>query len=89
MCLGGEGAVLKTVGPKGLAGSNPVHGAIYNLSACGGTRRDTQDLKSCTTDTMRVQIPPRRPENTCDHMKRSVVPRHVLSPLKTVQQFFI
>lgn len=23
-CPGGEGAVLKTVGPKGLAGSNPV-----------------------------------------------------------------
>ena len=25
-CPGGEGAVLKTVGPKGLAGSNPVCG---------------------------------------------------------------
>ena len=24
VCPGGEGAVLKTVGPKGLAGSNPV-----------------------------------------------------------------
>ena len=23
-CPGGEGAVLKTVGPKGLAGSNPA-----------------------------------------------------------------
>ncbi len=23
-CPGGEGAVLKTVGPRGLAGSNPV-----------------------------------------------------------------
>ena len=29
MCPGGEGAVLKTVGLKGLVGSNPVHGAIY------------------------------------------------------------
>ena len=29
MCPGGEGAVLKTVGLKGLAGSNPVHGAKY------------------------------------------------------------
>ena len=28
VCPGGEGAVLKTVGLKGLAGSNPVHGAI-------------------------------------------------------------
>ena len=27
VCPGGEGAVLKTVGLKGLAGSNPVHGA--------------------------------------------------------------
>ena len=27
VCPGGEGAVLKTVGPKGLAGSNPVRGA--------------------------------------------------------------
>ena len=26
VCPGGEGAVLKTVGPKGLAGSNPVYG---------------------------------------------------------------
>ena len=31
MCPGGEGAVLKTVGLKGLAGSNPVHGAIYGV----------------------------------------------------------
>lgn len=29
VCPGGEGAVLKTVGLKGLAGSNPVCGAIY------------------------------------------------------------
>ena len=28
VCPGGEGAVLKTVGPKGLVGSNPMHGAI-------------------------------------------------------------
>ena len=28
VCPGGEGAVLKTVGPKGLAGSNPVYGAL-------------------------------------------------------------
>lgn len=28
VCPGGEGAVLKTVGLKGLAGSNPVCGAI-------------------------------------------------------------
>ena len=27
VCPGGEGAVLKTVGPKGFAGSNPVCGA--------------------------------------------------------------
>lgn len=27
-CPGGEGAVLKTVGPKGLAGSNPVCSAV-------------------------------------------------------------
>lgn len=47
MCPGGEGAVLKTVGLKGLAGSNPVHGAIYgvigeaiNTPDCGsGMRR--------------------------------------------------
>lgn len=26
VCPGGEGAVLKTVGLKGLAGSNPVYG---------------------------------------------------------------
>lgn len=31
VCPGGEGAVLKTVGLKGLAGSNPVHGAISCL----------------------------------------------------------
>ena len=31
MCPGGEGAVLKTVGPKGLAGSNPVHGVYARL----------------------------------------------------------
>ena len=29
MCPGGEGADLNSVGLKGLAGSNPVHGAIY------------------------------------------------------------
>ena len=28
VCPGGEEAVLKTVGPSGLAGSNPVCGAI-------------------------------------------------------------
>ena len=28
VCPGGEGAVLKTVGPKGLACSNRVHGAF-------------------------------------------------------------
>ena len=47
VCPGGEGAVLKTVGLKGLAGSNPVHGAIYgvigeviNTPDCGsGMRR--------------------------------------------------
>lgn len=27
VCPGGEGAALKAVGPKGLAGSNPVDGA--------------------------------------------------------------
>ena len=46
MCPGGEGAVLKTVGLKGLAGSNPVHGAIYgvigeviNTLDCGSSMR--------------------------------------------------
>ena len=47
VCPGGEEAVLKTVGLKGLAGSNPVHGAIYgvigeaiNTPDCGsGIRR--------------------------------------------------
>ena len=29
VCPGGEGADLKSVGCKRLAGSNPVHGAIY------------------------------------------------------------
>ena len=29
VCPGGEGAVLKTVGLKGLAGSNPVYGAQW------------------------------------------------------------
>ena len=29
VCPGGEEAVLKTVGCKRLAGSNPVHSAIY------------------------------------------------------------
>lgn len=44
MCLGGEEAVLKTVGPTGLAGSNPVHGAMYmvqlvSTSDCGSEDR--------------------------------------------------
>ena len=30
MCPGGEGAVLKTVGRRRLAGSNPVHGAFWS-----------------------------------------------------------
>lgn len=32
VCPGGEGAVLKTVGCKRLAGSNPVHGAVSSSS---------------------------------------------------------
>ena len=32
MCPGGEGTVLKIVGSKGLAGSNPVHGVVYRGS---------------------------------------------------------
>ena len=32
-CPGGEGAVLKIVGLKGLAGSNPVRSALYALGA--------------------------------------------------------
>ena len=32
VCPGGEGAVLKTVGCKRLAGSNPVHGACSSKS---------------------------------------------------------
>ena len=35
-CPGGEGAVLKTVGPRGLAGSNPVRGA--SLARIGSVR---------------------------------------------------
>ena len=35
VCPGGEGAVLKTVGSKGLAGSNPVCGALYECSSAG------------------------------------------------------
>ena len=31
VCPGGEGADLKSVGLKGLAGSNPVHGAKYGI----------------------------------------------------------
>ena len=33
VCLGGEEAVLKTVGSKGLARSNRVHGVIYPRSS--------------------------------------------------------
>ena len=32
VCPGGEGAALKAVGLKGLAGSNPVDGAKWRLS---------------------------------------------------------
>jgi hypothetical protein len=32
MCPGGEGAVLKTVGWKRLAGSNPVHSVAVGTS---------------------------------------------------------
>lgn len=35
VCPGGEEAVLKTVGLKGLAGSNPVCGAICPFSSVG------------------------------------------------------
>ena len=35
VCPGGEGAVLKTVGLKGLAGSNPVYGAYRWMSRIG------------------------------------------------------
>ena len=41
-CPGGEGAVLKTVGPKGLAGSNPVCGALGIW--CNGSTRDFDSL---------------------------------------------
>lgn len=33
MCPGGEGAVLKTVGRKRFAGSNPVHNAMLAYSS--------------------------------------------------------
>ena len=33
VCPGGEGAVLKTVGCNRLAGSNPVHGAIWETNS--------------------------------------------------------
>lgn len=42
MCPGGEGAVLKTVGPKGLAGSNPVHGASGKSA-----RKEEEIMKVC------------------------------------------
>ena len=32
VCPGSEEAVLKTVGPKGLAGANPVYGAYRWMS---------------------------------------------------------
>ena len=35
VCPGGEGVVLKTISPKGLAGSNPVYGAIWTVSKVG------------------------------------------------------
>ena len=38
VCPGGEGAVLKTVGPKGLAGSNPVYGVLGIW--CNGSTKD-------------------------------------------------
>lgn len=41
MCLGGEEAVLKTVGPKGLARSNRVHGVIYPRSSMESEHADT------------------------------------------------
>ena len=34
VCPGGEGAVLKTVGPKGLAGSNPIR-AVSSVRSTG------------------------------------------------------
>ena len=35
VCPGGEGAVLKTVGCKRLAGSNPVYGVYLYLHLAG------------------------------------------------------
>lgn len=35
VCPGSEEAVLKTVGPKGLAGANPVYGAYRWMSRIG------------------------------------------------------
>lgn len=39
-CPGGEGAVLKTVGPRGLAGSNPVCSAYSSLKGKLHMNRD-------------------------------------------------
>ena len=41
VCPGGEGAVLKTVGPEGLAGSNPVCGAYTSVAQLEEYRSDT------------------------------------------------
>ena len=55
MCPGGEGADLKSVGPQGLAGSNPVHGAnksslrssIYNADMIDGAHIHPTMGKGC------------------------------------------
>ena len=52
VCPGGEGAVLKTVGLKGLAGSNPVYGVHRWMSRIG----IAADCKSVAS-ALGVQVP--------------------------------
>ena len=52
VCPGSEEAVLKTVGPKGLAGANPVYGAYRWMSRIG----IAADCKSVAS-ALGVQVP--------------------------------
>lgn len=53
MCPGGEGVVLKTIGRKRLAGSNPVHCAKCQLWV-----RVNPKLCKSSVNSVEVQIPP-------------------------------
>lgn len=53
VCPGGDGAVLKTVGCKRLAGSNPVYGVCSKNRAlmCGGMgKRYEMSIAKCNTE---------------------------------------